>query len=206
MVIPVSAFDSIKYLCCPHILNMRPRCHCHIRLRLTVRNIHPLLLTGFHAVNNMKKISWFPHNASQQLLIHSLLQHAYSCVHETWCLIHSLAFSLRGRAGRNQSPVIDRYGSGTLHPGQVLGDSLPLLSPAFRRSHFHRQGACMSSTTREILAMKGGTVGEKDVRQFCTKFRLSRKFRDLLHAANLRHGTDGFTSSPKEGVLRIFSP
>ena len=31
-------------------------------------------------------------------------------------------------------------------------------------------------------------------------------FRDLLHAANLRHGTDGFTSLPKEGVLRIFSP
>ena len=37
------------------------------------------------------------------------------------------------------------------------------------------------------------------------KFRLPRKFRDLLHAANLRHGTDGFTSPPKEGVLRIFS-
>ena len=31
-------------------------------------------------------------------------------------------------------------------------------------------------------------------------------FRDLLHVANLRHGTDGFTSLPKEGVLRIFSP
>ena len=29
-------------------------------------------------------------------------------------------------------------------------------------------------------------------------------FRNLLHAVNLRHGTDGFTSSPKEGVLRIF--
>ena len=38
------------------------------------------------------------------------------------------------------------------------------------------------------------------------KFRLPRKFKDLLHAANLRHGTDGFTSPPKEGVLRIFSP
>jgi hypothetical protein len=25
------------------------------------------------------------------------------------------------------------------------------------------------------------------------KFRLPRKFRDLLHAANLRHGTDAFT-------------
>jgi len=34
----------------------------------------------------------------------------------------------------------------------------------------------------------------------------STPFRDLLHVANLRHGTDGFTSSPKEGVLRIFSP
>ena len=38
------------------------------------------------------------------------------------------------------------------------------------------------------------------------KFRLPRKFRGLLHAANLRHGTDCFTSPPKEGALRIFSP
>ena len=38
------------------------------------------------------------------------------------------------------------------------------------------------------------------------KFRLPRKFGDLLHAVNLRHGTDGFTSPPKEGVLRIFRP
>jgi hypothetical protein len=32
------------------------------------------------------------------------------------------------------------------------------------------------------------------------------KRMDLLHAAKLRHGTDGFTSLPKEGMLRIFSP
>ena len=32
----------------------------------------------------------------------------------------------------------------------------------------------------------------------------STPFRNLLHAANLRHGTDGFTSPPKQGVLRIF--
>jgi hypothetical protein len=29
-------------------------------------------------------------------------------------------------------------------------------------------------------------------------------FTDLSHAATLRHGTEGFTSPPKEGVLRIF--
>jgi hypothetical protein len=31
-------------------------------------------------------------------------------------------------------------------------------------------------------------------------------FSVLLHAANLRHGTDGFTSPPKDGVLMVFSP
>ena len=71
------------------------------------------------------------------------------------------------------------YGSGTLHPGQVLGGSLPLLSPAFRRPHFRRQVPVRPQ-------------------------RLPLKFRDLLHAENLRHGTDGFTSPSKEGVLRIF--
>ena len=41
--------------------------------------------------------------------------------------------------------------------------------------------------------------------EFCLKmpdFHVT--FRDLLHAVNLRRGTDGFTSLPKEGVLRIF--
>jgi hypothetical protein len=33
---------------------------------------------------------------------------------------------------------------------------------------------------------------------------ISTPFRDLLHAVKLQHGTDGFTSPPKEGVLRIF--
>ena len=43
-------------------------------------------------------------------------------------------------------------------------------------------------------------------REFCRKWRLPRHFWVLLHAINLRHGTDSFTSPPKEGALRIFSP
>ena len=41
--------------------------------------------------------------------------------------------------------------------------------------------------------------------EFCLKmpdFHIT--FRDLLHAVNL-HGTDGFTSPPKEGVLSFFA-
>ena len=41
--------------------------------------------------------------------------------------------------------------------------------------------------------------------EFCLKMPdFQVKFKDLLHAVNLPHGIDGFTSSPKEGVLRIF--
>ena len=85
-----------------------------------------------------------------------------------------------------------RYGSGTLHPGQVLGGSLSLLSPAFRRSHFSSERWNCGRERCSVVMLP--------------EFRLPRKFRDLLHAANLRHGTDGSTSPPKKGVLRIFSP
>ena len=60
--------------------------------------------------------------------------------------------------------------------------------------------------TREILAAKGGTVGENVGRQFCLNVGLQGPFWDLLHAANLQHGTNSFTSPPKEGALRTFSP
>ena len=41
--------------------------------------------------------------------------------------------------------------------------------------------------------------------EFCQKmpdFHVT--FRDLSHAVNIRHGTNGFTSFPKEGVLMVF--
>ena len=100
----------------------------------------------------------------------------------------------------------DRYGSGTLHPGQVLRGSLPLLSPTFILdvSTFHHQVPprppwCERSQWRKWelwVRMLSGNFAE---------MMTSTPFRDLLHAANLQ-GTDGFTSPPKEGVLGIFLP
>jgi hypothetical protein len=40
--------------------------------------------------------------------------------------------------------------------------------------------------------------------KFCLNADLHVTSRDLLHAVKLRHGADGFTSPPKEGLLRIF--
>jgi hypothetical protein len=41
--------------------------------------------------------------------------------------------------------------------------------------------------------------------EFCLRASFHAR-RVLLHAVNLRHGTDGFTSPPKKGMLRILSP
>ena len=52
------------------------------------------------------------------------------------------------------------------------------------------------------LAAEGGTLRGREIfRKISSRIRLPRNSRDILHAANLRHG---FTSPPKEGFLRIF--
>ena len=69
--------------------------------------------------------------------------YAYQEMHKHMCVciyifIHYYSALEAGLAG-TRAQSCDRYVSGTLHPGQVFGGSLPLLSPAFRRSHFRRQ-------------------------------------------------------------------
>ena len=72
----------------------------------------------------------------------------------------------------------------------------------FSCSYLHRH-----VTPPETLVVKGELLGWEMAVEFCLKmpdFHVT--FRDLLHAVNLRHGTNGFTCLPKAGVLRIFSP
>jgi hypothetical protein len=65
------------------------------------------------------------------------------------------------------------------------------------------------TSSDEATITSSSKAGETQVRNMATKFYLRTSFhacRVLLHAVNLRHGTDGFTSPPKEGALRILSP
>jgi hypothetical protein len=94
--------------------------------------------------------------------------------------------------------------TGVLQPSRLV--VLTLFPRVFGRSHVRRQMTPRPPTTREILVAKGGTVWARINRKFSLRVRLLRQLRDLLHAANLRNGTRGFTSLTKEGVLRIFSP
>ena len=77
-----------------------------------------------------------------------------------------------------------------------------------RRSYFRRQSVSSSVRPKRPLVMKDGTVWARNIAgNFCLKMSTSTlHFRELLYATILRHGTDGFTSPPKEGMLRIFLP
>jgi hypothetical protein len=59
-------------------------------------------------------------------------------------------------------------------------------------------------TTRETLAGKGGTMDKKWPVILLTNGEFYAIWRDLLHAAKLRHGTDGFTFPPTEGHAEDF--
>jgi len=74
-----------------------------------------------------------------------------------------------------------------------------------RRSNFRHQASPRLSP-RESTQRRKVEMWARNVREFCLNFDFHVTFRDLLHAVKLRHGTDGFTSPPKEGALRIFSP
>ena len=77
----------------------------------------------------------------------------------------------------------------------------------YEPAYFSNVPTFATSRLQEILAAKGVTTwGREMADEFCLKmpdFHVT--FWDLLHALHLRHGTDGFTFPPKEGVLRIFS-
>jgi hypothetical protein len=71
------------------------------------------------------------------------------------------------------------------------------------RSNFRHQ-AFQRVSQRERTQRRKVELWARNVREFCLNADLRVAFRDLLHAVKLRHGTDDFTSPPKEGVLRIF--
>jgi hypothetical protein len=74
-----------------------------------------------------------------------------------------------------------------------------------RRSNFCHQASPHVSPCEGTQRQKV-ELWARNVRKFCLNFDFHVTFRDLLHAIKLRHGTNGFTSPLKEGVLRIFLP
>jgi hypothetical protein len=85
---------------------------------------------------------------------------------------------------------------------------LGLLYTLFSTSSHCRRQKSPPPTRRERSKQREMELywARKSSREFCLNADFHVTFRVLLHAANLRHGTAGCTSPPKEGVLGIFSP
>jgi hypothetical protein len=83
--------------------------------------------------------------------------------------------------------------------------------PAWRRtrdlerSNFRHKRPPGSEATLANPAAEDGTMGEKWPRNFA-ECATSTSLLCSFTCRKARHGTDGFISPPKEGVLRIFSP
>jgi hypothetical protein len=88
--------------------------------------------------------------------------------------------------------------------GKFLGVGCHCFPPPLDVPTFSTRCLHVQRHERPIAAKVGTICGRKMFRQISSSIRLQRNSRDLLHVANLRHGTDGFTSPPKEGVLRNF--
>jgi hypothetical protein len=89
---------------------------------------------------------------------------------------------------------------------KFLGVGCHCFPPPFDVPAFSARCLQVQRLERPLAAEGGSLRGREMFRQIPSRIRLSRNSRDLLHAANLRHGTDDFTSPPKGGVMRIFSP
>jgi hypothetical protein len=74
-----------------------------------------------------------------------------------------------------------------------------------RRSNFRHQASPRVSP-RESTQRRKVELRAINFRKFCLYSDFHVEFRDLLHDVKLQHGTEGFSSPLKEGVLRNFSP
>jgi hypothetical protein len=84
---------------------------------------------------------------------------------------------------------------------QLMHCSLKAHCAIWVRSSNFRHQASPRVSPRESTQRRKVELWARNVRKFCLNADLHFTFRDLLHAVKLRHGTDGFTSPPKEGVL-----
>jgi hypothetical protein len=96
----------------------------------------------------------------------------------------------------------DRYGSGTLHPGQVVRGGLPLSSPAFRRSKFCRQYLHDHNDARDPSSERLN-YGRECCPAILPKWRLSRHVGIFYMPQIYYMGQMALLPLPKEGILRI---
>jgi hypothetical protein len=81
-----------------------------------------------------------------------------------------------------------------------------IVPPCFRISLVSAKRAPRTDVARVLWQRKGELWARNERLNLTYNCNFHGNCKDYLHAAKLRHGTDGFTSPSKESALRIFSP
>jgi hypothetical protein len=124
------------------------------------------------------------------ILLHQLFFHSSSLHRAIYFLVYSSCFTV-GPVG---TPTV-----GTAAYRLIL-------LPCFRASLVSVRRAPRTDIARDLWQRKGELWARNGRLNLAYSCDFHGNCKDFLHAAKLRHGTDDFTSSPKEGALRIFRP
>jgi hypothetical protein len=81
-----------------------------------------------------------------------------------------------------------------------------IVPPCFRVSLVSARRAARTDVARDLWQGKGELWARNGRLNLVCNWDFHGNCKDFLHAAKLRHGTDDFTSPPKEGAVRNFSP
>jgi hypothetical protein len=106
------------------------------------------------------------------------------------------------------STVVDAFSAGRFYrvPLPAVSQTPNLEeNQGFRASNFRHKRPPASEATLAKPAAEGGTMGEKWPR-ILPRVATSTSLLGSFTCRKAQHGIDGFTSPPKEGVLRIFPP
>jgi hypothetical protein len=123
-----------------------------------------------------------------------------------WPLFLLLVFSPGTLWAGTRAQSGDRYGSDTLHPGQVLRGSLPLLPPppsdipTFATRYLH-----VRNDARDLSSERWNYGRQRLSDNFAYMASLFTPL-GIFTCHKSTNGTDGFVSPPKERKQRIFRP
>jgi hypothetical protein len=121
----------------------------------------------------------------------------------------STSFALTNAQKLNHNPITNHLrlrllcGAGGYPPNVLQPTEAYCTKPTLVSPHSSPEALHIRWCERPQLA-RGGTMGEKQSIKFSLKCDFHGNCRVLLYTTKLRHGTDGFTFHPKEGVPRIF--
>jgi len=90
--------------------------------------------------------------------------------------------------------------------GKTLGVGCHFFLPPLDVPTFSARCLYVQRRDRTLAAESGTLRGREMFRQISPRIRIPRNSRDLLHAANLRHGTDGFYFPSEGRCAEDFSP